>query len=138
MTGQSAGQENAGQEEHRIELTEKAANVIHEAFDAEQVDTARAFVRVGAHPGGCSGYKYDMDFAEADQLQSSDAVFESRGIRILVDRTCLSDILGSLEIDYRDGSLVQQGFAFRQLSSGAQCGCGESFTPVKDLKQTQA
>ena len=125
----------APQEDYQIVLTEKAARVIHEAFDAEKVDKERAFVRVGAHSGGCSGYKYDMDFAEDGQRESTDRIFESHGIRILVDGTCLTDILGSLEIDYKDGDMITQGFAFRQLSSGAQCGCGESFTPVKDLTQ---
>ena len=126
--------ESAAQEEYSIELTEKAARVIHEAFDAEAVEKDNAFVRIGAHPGGCSGYKFDMDFAESTDRKNSDRVFESRGIRILVDSICLSDVLGSLEIDYKDGSFTEQGFAFRRLSSGALCGCGESFTPLKDLQ----
>ena len=124
----------ATQEAYSIELTDKAARIIHEAFDAENVDKDKAFVRIGARPGGCSGYKFDMDFAESEGRKESDQVFESRGIRILVDSTCLSDILGSLEIDYKDGSMVEQGFAFRRLSTGALCGCGESFTPLKDLQ----
>jgi iron-sulfur cluster assembly accessory protein len=127
--------ENPGQETYQILLTDKAARVIHEAFEAEQVDKAHAFVRVGAHPGGCSGYKFDMDFAEGSDVGDSDEIFEHRGIRIVVDRSCLTDILGSLEIDYQDGSMIEQGFAFRRLSSGAQCGCGESFTPLKDARQ---
>ena len=122
-------------EDYMIELTPKAARVIHEAFDAEQVDKGDSFVRVGAHPGGCSGYMFDMDFAEAGDKKESDRVFESKGIRILVDGVCLTDVLGSLEIDYQDGNFVQQGFSFRRLSSGAQCGCGESFTPIKETGQ---
>ncbi len=124
---------DAVQPEHTISLTAKAARVIHEAFEAEGVDQADSYVRVGAHPGGCSGYKYDMDFSDGSQLSSSDARFESQGIKLVVDRTCLTEILGSLEIDYRGDNMVEQGFTFRQLSSGAQCGCGESFTPIKDL-----
>ena len=121
-------------EAYSIELTDKAAKVIHEAFDAESVDKDKSYVRIGARPGGCSGYKFDMDFAESADKQDSDTVFESRGIHILVDSTCLSDILGSLEIDYKDANMMEQGFAFRRLSSGALCGCGESFTPIKDLQ----
>ena len=122
----------AGQE-YTIGLTEQAAKIIHEAFDAEDVNRDAAMIRVGAHPGGCSGYKYDLDFAEATQMTEEDCLFESAGVRIVTDRTCLTDILGSLEIDYQSGSMVQTGFVFRQLYSGAQCGCGESFTPVKNL-----
>ena len=117
-----------------IELTDKAAKVVHDAFDAEAVDKDNAFVRIGAHPGGCSGYKFDMDFAESADRKDTDTVFESRGVRILVDSACLTDILGSLEIDYKDGSMMEQGFAFRRLTSGALCGCGESFTPIKELQ----
>ncbi len=69
--------EPATSENYTIELTEKAAEVIHEAFEAEKVDKERAFVRVGAHAGGCSGYMYDMDFTE--EAQPEDRVFESRG-----------------------------------------------------------
>ena len=128
--------ETATREEYRIELTPKAAKVIHEAFDAEQVDKDNSYVRVGAHPGGCSGYMFDMDFAEAGERKDSDRVFESEGVRILVDDICLTDVLGSLEIDYQDGNFVQQGFSFKRLSTGAQCGCGESFTPIKDSPQS--
>ena len=122
-------------ETHQIVLTDKAAKVIHEAFDAEKVDKADSYVRVGARPGGCSGYKFDMDFADGGQVLENDRVFESHGIRLVVDRTCLNDILGSLEIDYKGDSMVEQGFAFRRLSSGALCGCGESFTPLKETRE---
>jgi len=121
------------QEDYTIQLTPKAARVIHEAFAAEGVDQARALVRVGAHAGGCSGYKYDMDVTSVDEMTDADWQYESQGVRIVVDAACLTDILGSLEIDFRDGNVVEQGFTFRQLSQGAQCGCGESFTPVKEL-----
>ena len=125
--------ENANGESYEISLNDKASKIIHEAFDAEKVDKNDSYVRIGAHPGGCSGYKFDLDFAEGNQVGGSDEVFESRGIRLVVDRTCLTEVLGSLEIDYKDGNMVEQGFAFRRLSSGAQCGCGESFTPIKNL-----
>ena len=119
------------QQDYTIGLTARAARVIHDAFAAEQVDRASAMIRVGAHAGGCSGYKYDLDFAEAHQLTDQDCVFESEGVRIAVDRTCLTDVLGSLEIDYQQGNLIEAGFVFRQLFNGAQCGCGKSFAPVK-------
>jgi len=117
---------------YRVQLTDKAAQVIREAFSAEKVDAADAFVRIGAKPGGCSGFKYDMSFAERSQVGGSDEVFASQGINLVVDRTCLTDILGSVEIDYQDKSIVEQGFKFRPLDPATgQCGCGESFQAVK-------
>jgi iron-sulfur cluster assembly protein len=115
----------------RVELTEKAARVIREAFSAEKVDPSDAFVRVGAKPGGCSGFKYDMSFAERGQVTEQDQIFASHGINVVVDRACLTDVLGSVEIDYQDQTMVGQGFKFRPLTATDQCGCGESFTAVK-------
>ncbi len=53
---------------------------------------------------------------------------------MVVDREALVDILGRIKIDFSDINLVEQGFVFEQLTNGHQCGCGESFTPVKDMK----
>ena len=114
---------------YEILLTEKAATVIQEAFAAEQVDPAQSFVRIGALPGGCSGYKFTMDFT--DHADDTDARFTSRGIQLIVDKTTLAEVLGSVEVDYRDGNIVEQGFAFHPLQESATCGCGQSFAPVK-------
>ena len=76
---------------------------------------------------------HDYESDQADQVTGGDCIFESSGVRIAVEKASLTEILGSLEIDYRQGNLVDSGFVFRQLYNGAQCGCGESFTPVKNL-----
>lgn len=114
-----------------VQMTEKAARVVREAFTAENVDLANAYVRVGAKPGGCSGYKYTLDFADGSAVTPQDVVFESQGLKLVVEKSCLSDVLGSVEIDYQDKNMVEQGFKFRPLSETATCGCGESFQPVK-------
>ena len=117
--------------EHTLALTPKAAKIIKAAFAEQNVVDQHAFIRVGAERGGCSGYKFYIDFAEASQRRTEDAVFRSQGLQLLVDRTCLDSVLGSLEIDYREGNLVERGFVFRRLGDGASCGCGESFTPLQ-------
>lgn len=120
---------------YEIRLTDKAAQVVREAFEAEQVDPANAFLRVGAHPGGCSGYKFDMDYADASQVTERDHVFESNGVKLVVDQEMLNDVLGSLEIDYQTGSMVERGFKFHQVNEGGLCGCGESFVPIKEQRR---
>jgi iron-sulfur cluster assembly protein len=114
-----------------VQLTEKAARVVREAFAAEKVDPANAYVRIGAKPGGCSGYKYTLDFAEAATVTPGDLVFESQGVKLVVEKSCLTNVLGSVEIDFQDKNMVEQGFKFRPLSESATCGCGESFQPIK-------
>jgi len=61
-------------------------------------------------------------------------VFESNGVKVAVSREMLNDVLGSLEIDFQTGNMVERGFKFRQVLEGGMCGCGESFTPIKQRK----
>ena len=116
-----------------VELTERAAEVFLEACAAEGKSPDASRLRIGANPGGCSGYKYELEWNAPEDQQSEDLLLESQGVKILVDRTCLHEILGPIRISYSDTNLVEQGFVFEQLTNGRQCGCGESFTPVKDL-----
>jgi iron-sulfur cluster assembly protein len=120
---------------YEIRLTEKAAQVVREAFQAEQVDAAQAYLRVGAKPGGCSGYKYDMDYADSSQVREGDQVFESNGVKVVVNREMLNDVLGSVEIDFQTGNMMERGFKFHPIVDGAVCGCGESFAPVKSQRK---
>ena len=59
-------------------------------------------------------------------------------VSVVVDMECLKEILGPVRIDYTDKNLVEQGFVFEQLVNGHQCGCGESFTPIRDLKSAES
>ena len=49
---------------------------------------------------------------------------------MLIDTHQLEEVIGSLEVDYKDDNLVEQGFVFHRLGSGQICGCGESFVPL--------
>lgn len=114
-------------------LTDKAAKIFREACQEEGKPLKDSFLRIGANPGGCSGYRYELDWNEPDDVKATDVQLYSKGVNIVVDAQCLQDILGSVEIDYTDANMVEQGFVFKQLRNGHQCGCGESFTAVKDL-----
>ena len=117
----------------QVVLTERAAQVFKESCLAEGKEVSTAYFRIGAHPGGCSGYKYDLAYNSADEVKNSDVKFLSNGVNVVVDRTCLMEVIGPVEIDFTDKNLVEQGFVFKQMVAGRQCGCGESFTAVKDL-----
>lgn len=124
----------ADSSETRLILTEKAAHVFKESCIEEGNPLEDSYLRVAASPGGCSGYRYELDWNSSEDVKSTDLKFISNGVNLVVDKTCLTEILGAVEIDYSDASMVKQGFVFKQLMHGHQCGCGESFTPVKDLK----
>ena len=80
-------------------------------------------IRLGVKTSGCSGMAYKLEFADA--AEPDDIVFESRGLKVLVDPRSLPYIDGT-ELDYaREG--LNEGFKFNNPNIKDQCGCGESF-----------
>jgi len=82
-------------------------------------------LRVGTKKSGCTGFAYDVDYADA--VDAGDQVFESHGVKVVVDEASLSQIDG-MEIDFVRSSLLNQGFEFRNPNVKDMCGCGESFS----------
>ena len=117
-----------------VVLTERAAQVFKDSCEVEGLTLQDTFLRIGARPGGCSGWKYELESNSPEDVGQNDIKILSQNVSIIVDREALTDILGAIRIDYSDKNLVEQGFVFEQLINGHQCGCGESFTPVRDLK----
>lgn len=81
-------------------------------------------LRLGVKTTGCSGLAYVVEFV--DELQDGDEVFESRGVKVVVDPKSLVFLDGT-EVDYAKVGL-QEGFQFRNPNAKDNCGCGESFT----------
>ena len=117
-----------------VVLTERAAQVFKDSCKSEGTTLQETFLRIGAKPGGCSGWKYELESNTPKDVGPNDIKILSQEVSVIVDREALTDILGPIRIDYSDKNLVEQGFVFEQLITGHQCGCGESFTPVRDLK----
>ena len=117
-----------------VVLTERAAQVFKESCQAEGLTLQDTFLRIGARPGGCSGWKYELESNSPEDVGPNDIKILSQEVSVIVDREALTDILGAIRIDYSNKNLVEQGFVFEQMINGHQCGCGESFTPVRDLK----
>ena len=118
--------------QHHIQVTAKAISVFKDSFTAENIDPSETYVRVGAKPGGCSGWTFLIE--TTDKKESKDAIYSYDGIDFIIDNVQLHTIIGSLEVDYKDDNLVEQGFVFKRLGSGQMCGCGESFTPLGSNK----
>ena len=59
--------------------------------------------------------------------------FLVQNTEIVVSKHHLNNIIGSATIDFQDDNLVEQGFVIKRKSSLHSCGCGESFTPIKDM-----
>ena len=114
-----------------LKITEKAASVFKDMIADEKKDPENSYLRVGANSGGCSGWKYSLDFE--DTVDPVDLTFEQYDVKMVVDKKILNEIIGDVEVDYKIGNLVEQGFIFKRLKYAHVCGCGESFTPVKDI-----
>jgi iron-sulfur cluster assembly protein len=81
-------------------------------------------LRLGVKTTGCSGLAYVIEFV--DELQDDDEVFESKGVKIVIDKKSLVFLDGT-EVDFiREG--LNEGFEFKNPNQKGACGCGESFT----------
>jgi iron-sulfur cluster assembly protein len=104
-----------------ITMTEKAAR--HVAGYLERRGKGVG-LRLGVKTTGCSGLAYKLEYV--DELLPEDEVFESHGIKVIVDAKSLPYIDGT-ELDYaREG--LNEGFRFNNPNVKDECGCGESFT----------
>lgn len=82
-------------------------------------------VRLGVKTSGCSGMAYVMEFVD-EINEDEDEVFESNGVKIVVDKKSLVYLDGT-EMDYTKEGL-NEGFKFINPNEKDSCGCGESFT----------
>ncbi len=110
-----------------ITLTDKGAEKVREFLAAQNAATETAGLRVGVRGGGCSGFQYALAF---DEQRDDDSVFEDKGIRLLVDRSSLPYVKGSV-IDFVDG-LQGAGFKVDNPNVVAACGCGSSFRVAEE------
>ncbi len=103
-----------------ITLTESAARHVSKYLTQRGKGVG---VRLGVKTTGCSGLAYKLEYADA--VAPEDQVFESHGVKVLVDPQSLSYLDGT-ELDFvREG--LQQGFKFSNPNERDRCGCGESF-----------
>jgi iron-sulfur cluster assembly protein len=80
-------------------------------------------IRLGVKTSGCSGMAYKLEFADA--AEPEDMVFDSHGLKVLIDPKSLPYLDGT-ELDYTKEGL-NEGFKFNNPNVKDQCGCGESF-----------
>jgi iron-sulfur cluster assembly protein len=115
-----------------ITISDKGAEKVREFLASLDDDVSMAGLRVGVRGGGCSGFQYQLAF---DQQHEGDAVFESHGLKLLVDNQSLPFVSGST-IDYEE-SLQGAGFKVNNPNVVAACGCGSSFR-VAEQEQVSA
>ena len=105
-----------------VQLTEAAAQ--HVAREIAKRGSGEG-LRVSTKKSGCTGFAYVVDYA--DEIAADDRVFESHGVRVVVDPGSLAQLDGTV-IDFVKTNLLNQGFEFRNPNVKDMCGCGESFS----------
>ena len=102
-----------------VTLTEKAASHVQTFLAKRGKGVA---LRLGVRTTGCSGMAYKLEFADA--VNPEDVLFESHGVKVVVDPKSLPYLDGT-QLDFaREG--LNEGFKFNNPKSAGSCGCGNS------------
>jgi len=106
-----------------VEVTANAAEEI--AKQKAKRGTPDAMIRIGVRGGGCTGFTYVFEWADA--VRPTDKQFfgpEGSGVSIVVDPKSLV-YLGGMQLDFVRG-MMGHGFKFNNPNAKGACGCGES------------
>ncbi len=102
-----------------ISMTEAAAKHVQRSLEGRGKGEG---IRLGVRTTGCSGLAYVLEFV--DELAAEDLVFESHGVKVIIDPKSLVYLDGT-ELDFTREGL--NGFKFNNPNVRGECGCGESF-----------
>ncbi|MGZ2412654.1 iron-sulfur cluster insertion protein [Sphingomonas sp. F9_3S_D5_B_2] len=105
----------------QISLTQSAARRV---AAIAQRQSKPAILRLAVDGGGCAGFTYKFELADAPDAE--DAVATTDGVRLVVDPFSLELVKGSA-VDFVEDL---GGAAFKVTNPNAQsgCGCGSSFS----------
>ncbi|MCU7852323.1 MAG: iron-sulfur cluster assembly accessory protein [Candidatus Thiodiazotropha sp. (ex Monitilora ramsayi)] len=105
-----------------IELTERAARHVEKMLAQRPQSVG---LRLGTKKSGCTGFAYLVDYA--DTIEDDDRVFETMGLKVVVDSASLP-LVDGMTIDFVKTNILNEGFDFINPNIKEMCGCGESFS----------
>jgi iron-sulfur cluster assembly protein len=106
-----------------ISVSERAVAEIGKA--AAQRATPPKGLRVGIRGGGCTGFSYLFEWADAEPRADDQVLsFEDGRVRVFVDPKSFVFLDGST-LDYAT-TLMARGFKWVNPNVKGTCGCGES------------
>ena len=105
-----------------LTLTDSALDRVRALIEKSDGDVIG--LRVGVKTAGCSGMKYNVEYAK--DIKKFEEKVICKDIMILIDPAATMFLIGSI-MDYKE-SKFSSGFQFSNPNEIARCGCGESFT----------
>ncbi len=107
------------------QITEKGVMVTESAVKkfkviAEQQGNKDYGLRIMLMPGGCSGFRYGLDFVK--QGEKGDVEFDNNGFKVFVEKESAHLVKG-MTIDYVE-TLNDIGFKMHNPNVHSSCGCG--------------
>ena len=105
-----------------LTLTDSALDRVRALIEKSDGDVIG--LRVGVKTAGCSGMKYNVEYAT--EIKPFEEKVISKDVVICIDPAAIMFLIGS-EMDYKEEKFTS-GFEFSNPNEIARCGCGESFT----------
>ena len=105
-----------------VTLTPAAAARVR--WIAERKGGAPALLRLAVDGGGCSGFSYRFELADA--IAADDHVSSTDGVQLVIDAVSL-DLLHGCTVDFVQ-SLGGSAFQVSNPNAASGCGCGASFS----------
>ena len=105
-----------------LSITDQASARVQEIVKSADSDVIG--LRIGIKTAGCSGLKYNVEFAK-EQQPFEDAI-DVNGVRVLIDPAAVMFLVGT-EMDWMEDKF-NSSFVFNNPNETARCGCGESFS----------
>src|SRR5271165_156854 len=104
-----------------ISLTESAADRVRSHLAKRGAGVG---LRVGIKKTGCSGFAYVVNYA--DEIHPEDAVFEQRGVKVVVDSASLPLIDGTVVDFVKQG--LNEAFKFQNPKAKGEAAAAKAST----------
>ncbi|MGB1360882.1 MAG: HesB/IscA family protein [Alphaproteobacteria bacterium] len=104
-----------------IKITDASKQRIKELMDIAPEGSIG--LRVDISTGGCSGYKYEIDFAS--EVLPLEEVVDLEYAKVIISTKATMMLIGST-MEYKEDKF-SSGFDFTNPNETGRCGCGESF-----------
>ena len=104
-----------------LTLTDAAANRVKNLMNDANSEVIG--LRIGIKTAGCSGMKYNVEYAT--EIKPFEEKVVSKDSVICIDPAAIMFLIGS-EMDYKEEEF-SSSFVFKNPNETERCGCGESF-----------